>query len=572
MKTTIGDYIAAHFKIHNVKHIFGVPGDYNLALLEQLETDVEIDFINNCNELNASYAADGYARTNGLGGLIVTYGVGDLAALSGIAGAYAESVPVVCISGTPPLHNMKSNTLLHHSLADGNFDNIMNCFKEFTVAQALITPENASVEVPRLFKRCFVEKKPVYLQLPSDICDIEIEVEVPNTPWSMPQSDQYYLNLATDKLTARLLSAKNPIIIVDQMVDRFSLQQHVLSLSAHFNIPFANMTTAKAVLSESSPGWLGAYCGDLSRADLLSLLDDSDCVISLGARFVDSTTAYFSHHVDPRFIIDIKPHSLFMDGMYYPNVQAEHLLEKLSQIGQQINLELINRTALPSLPAPNSEFVPSDEQQLSHATLWPRINRFIQQNDIIAAENGTSGVGIGGLRMPDNIRILNQPIWGSIGYTLPALLGSMMAAPEQRHLLFIGDGSLQLVAQEIATFLRFNLKPILFVVNNNGYTIERYILGEQSSYNDISHWDYAQLPKVLGPHHTSLSLKVHTLAQLDAALEQASNHTVSLCLIELILPEMDTPEVMKTFCHRVNQFNFGARNKLNTERVTQTAL
>lgn len=141
MKITIGSFILQQLHALNVDRIYGVPGDYNLSLLELLESDDRLAFIGNCNELNASYAADGYARMKGAGALIVTYGVGDLAALSGIAGAYAESSPVVCIAGTPPLHAMKNHQLLHHTLGDGNFDNVMNCFKQFTVAQALITPE-----------------------------------------------------------------------------------------------------------------------------------------------------------------------------------------------------------------------------------------------------------------------------------------------------------------------------------------------------------------------------------------------------------------------------------------------
>lgn len=151
MKITIGAFILQQLRTLNIDRIYGVPGDYNLALLELIEHDSNIEFIGNCNELNASYAADGYARLKGAGALITTYGVGDLAALSGIAGAYAESAPVVCLAGTPPLHAMKNHELLHHTLADGNFDNVMNCFKQFTVAQALITPENAAMEILALF-------------------------------------------------------------------------------------------------------------------------------------------------------------------------------------------------------------------------------------------------------------------------------------------------------------------------------------------------------------------------------------------------------------------------------------
>jgi indolepyruvate decarboxylase len=161
--------------------------------------------------------------------------------------------------------------------------------------------------------------------------------------------------------------------------------------------------------------------------------------------------------------------------------------------------------------------------------------------------------------MPNGVTVVNQPIWGSIGYTLPALLGTMMAAPQRRQLLFIGDGSFQLTAQELSTLLRHEQKPIVFLINNDGYTIERYILGETSSYNDIGSWDYAKLPAVLSPQTQAFCVAVATSQQLEMALEQASRQD-QLAFIEVKLPMMDSPPAMKEFCRRCNSFNFGLHN------------
>ena len=90
MKTTIGNFLISRLRQMGVRHIFGVPGDFNLQLLEQIGETDGIEFVGNCNELNASYAADGYARMNGASALLTTYGVGDLSALCGVAGAAAE--------------------------------------------------------------------------------------------------------------------------------------------------------------------------------------------------------------------------------------------------------------------------------------------------------------------------------------------------------------------------------------------------------------------------------------------------------------------------------------------------
>ena len=98
MKMTIGHFLFRRLREIGVSHIFGVPGDFNLQLLEQLSEIDGIDFVGTCNELNASYAADGYARANGIGAMLTTYGVGDLSAICGLAGACAEHVPGVLIS------------------------------------------------------------------------------------------------------------------------------------------------------------------------------------------------------------------------------------------------------------------------------------------------------------------------------------------------------------------------------------------------------------------------------------------------------------------------------------------
>ncbi|MDQ9127951.1 thiamine pyrophosphate-binding protein [Serratia fonticola] len=554
MRITIGSFILQQLRALKVDRIYGVPGDYNLALLETIEHDQECEFIGNCNELNAAYAADGYARLKGAGALITTYGVGDLAALSGIAGAYAESAPVICIAGTPPLHAMQGNALLHHSLADGNFDNVMNCFRQFTVAQALITPENAATEIPRVIACAWQRKKPVYLQLPSDICEVEIEVADNPAPYRLPTSDASHLQLASAALLERINRAKRPIILIDQMVERYQLQTQVLALADKFAIPLTNMPTAKCAISENTPGWQGGYSGDLSRPELFELMAQSDCILSFGVRLVDSTTGYFSQQIPEQSVVDIQPFSLKLDNLSYPAVTASELLQAL--------LEKAPATSLPPLKplsGPQQKLATPSCEPLDQDYFWQRIRRFIQADDVLVVENGTSGAAIGGMRMPNGVTVVNQPIWGSIGYTLPALLGTMMAAPERRQLLFIGDGSFQLTAQELSTLLRHKQKPIVFLINNDGYTIERYILGETSSYNDISAWDYARLPAVLSPQTQAFCVAVETGQQLEMALEQASRQD-QLAFIEVKLPMMDSPPAMKEFCRRCNSFNFGLHN------------
>lgn len=220
LKQTAGEFIIRRLKEAGISHMFGVPGDYNLEFLEQVEADKELVWVGCCNELNASYAADGYARTTGLSALMTTYGVGELSALCGIAGAYAEHIPVVAISGAPPLTEIERNAFLHHSAADGDFNNMMICAQQFSVAHARLTPQNVVAEIDRCLRACILQKRPVYLQLPSDICCITINV--PSDPFSCGfQSDCLLLDAFIERVTTKLHSAISIVLLIEAVTTIF---------------------------------------------------------------------------------------------------------------------------------------------------------------------------------------------------------------------------------------------------------------------------------------------------------------------------------------------------------------
>src|SRR5262249_13386955 len=204
MKESIGDFLLRRLQEAGIRHIFGVPGDYNLGLMQQLEDRGEPVWIGNCNELNASYATDAYARINGLGALSVTYGVGALSAINGIAGAYSEHVPVICICGSLPLRSIQRGELMHHTLADPEKGNFCRMFGEVTTAQTRLTPDNAVAEIDRLIVTAWRHKLPVYMELPSDISYLEIEVPENPLTLEMPPSEQECLKACSEMILKRL--------------------------------------------------------------------------------------------------------------------------------------------------------------------------------------------------------------------------------------------------------------------------------------------------------------------------------------------------------------------------------
>lgn len=549
----IGDFLNLRLKQMGILHLFGVPGDFNLSYLEQVEADSQLEFIGNCNELNAAYAADGYARINGFAALTTTYGVGDLSAINGIAGAYAENVPVVHISGIPPLHVVQKGTLVHHTLVDGNYDNIMNCMKEFTVAQTRLTPANAAFEIDRVLRQCFLDRRPVHIQLPSDITHVKIEVADRPLDLSYPAVEPELLQSAVAKLCEVIGSAKNPALLIDNEASVFGVTSLLNDLSQKCSIPFASMLTAKNIMDESSPRYVGTYVGGASQPNVRSTIEQSDCLIGVGVRFSDVGTGVFTHQIATENYIEIKPYALTIFGQDYPGIEIGQLLVEL-------NKKVAPRKLIkPILEKQQPQVIDVPEQQkLSQDILWSAVADFLKEDDVIIGEVGTSNSALAGLKLPATAKYIAQPLWGSIGYTLPALLGSLLAAPERRQILFIGDGSFQLTVQELSTIIRHGLKPIIFLLNNGGYTIERLIMGENAAYNDIQNWHYTEIPGVFNGKHQYKSCVVETAGQLKQTLDTMHQFD-GLTFIELKLPAMDAPLSLKKFASVIARFDYGDR-------------
>ncbi|CQJ04885.1 indole-3-pyruvate decarboxylase [Yersinia frederiksenii] len=166
---TVADYLLDRLAEIGIRHLFGVPGDFNLHFLDHVISHPVIKWVGCANELNAAYAADGYARVMPAAALLTTSGVGELSAINGIAGSFTEYLPVIHIVGTPTLRSQKNGELLHHSLGDGNFSHFSHMAKEVTCAQANLTADNAAYEIDRVLGAALSQRRPVYLSLPSDV-------------------------------------------------------------------------------------------------------------------------------------------------------------------------------------------------------------------------------------------------------------------------------------------------------------------------------------------------------------------------------------------------------------------
>jgi indolepyruvate decarboxylase len=264
----------------------------------------------------------------------------------------------------------------------------------------------------------------------------------------------------------------------------------------------------------------------------------------------DAATGIFSHRLRSEEIIQIRAFDVTIGMDNIPGVTAAEVLS-----GLVAALPIRPRRILPPRAKPPKRLPPQFARPLTQKRFWQRMQEFVQAGDVVLAENGTCSAGTAGLRMPCGVTVVGQPLWAAIGYALPALLGTLLSAPRRRQLLFIGDGAFQMTAQELSTILRRGLKPIVFVINNDGYTIERLILGPDSSCDDINQWRCAKAASFFDTRDQAISYTVHTENELEDALV-AAEHPGSLVLIELVMSRMDAPSPLVNFARRAAEFDF----------------
>ena len=419
-----------------------------------------------------------------------------------------------------------------------------------TAAQARLTPSNAAMEIDRLILTAWRQKLPVYMELPSDIAYLDIEVPAAPLMLADAPSDPERLQSCAAAIADHLSRAKAPAILVDEDVERYGAAAEVMGLAEKLQIPVAVTGPAKAVIDETFPYYAGIYNGKDSAPQTIEAIEGGDCLLSIGYRQIDDTTGGFTASL-PADTIRARGHAVDIGQDNYQAVTLKEVLRAVTDTVPQITGRA-TRQFTGAMPAGMHA---DGSAKLTQAAYWETIQGYLRPGDVLLTDNGTS-YAIFGFRLPPKCTVLASIMWGGIGYSVGALLGTLTAAPQRRHLLFIGDGSFQESAQELSTILRHDLKPVIFLINNGGYTIERGYMGKTEDYNDIARWDYAKLPKVFRPDTTARSFVVKTVADLEQALSAPNDR---LILIESIMDPYDAPAAVIHSSNNGAELDYGPR-------------
>jgi indolepyruvate decarboxylase len=514
MSATVIQHVLSRLHDIGIKDVFGVAGDFAFPVEDAICSDKNFRWIGDCNELNAAYAADGYARIHGLAALNTTYGVGELSAINGIAGSYTEFLPVFHLTGMPDSGVQARRRLVHHTLGNGEFDLFYKMAEPVVCARAIMTPDNCVAETERLISAALRERRPVYMAFPTDYANEPINGNGNGLVTTEHLSDAKALEDAVQAIAAAVKASKTACILPGIIVSRSGLADEALEVVEASGLPFATMFMDKSVLDESHPHYIGMYDGKLMNEEVRAFVEGCDCVLGIGAMLTDFNSGAFTARLDRSKSINIMRESVRVGNAYYKNVDMKDVLIALAK---RLPRKPVDAPHVHGLGEPIGK--PSDKITVDY--LYPRWQKMLRPNDILVVETGTTSMGLVFAKMPRGATFQNQTLWGAIGWATPAAFGAALSSPSRRTILVTGEGSHQLTAQEVSQFQRFGLKPIIFVLNNSGYLIERLLTqNPEYSYNDVAQWQYSKLPEALGCEGW-FSTRVTTCGELDQAIDKA---------------------------------------------------
>ncbi len=566
-ETNVGNYLLDALYGHGVEHIFGIPGDYILQF-DKLIEEHQINYVNTTRESTAGYMADAYARLKGLGVACITYGVG-ISITNALSQAYAESSPLVLISGAPSLSDCSKGQILHHLLNKHSIFHQMDTtqleiFSHFTVDQAVLTsPEEAKSQIDRVLWNCLKHKKPVYIEIPRDIATASLTLplfeeseECLNEFFaenSTPLSRAIAMQPLLKHIEHILQKCQKPVIWAGHEILRYRLSSSLQAFASKYNMPIASTLLGKTVIDENHPLFYGVYQGKMSQPEVANMIEGGDCLLMLGGILSDVDTGIFTAKLNHRHKIFVTASEIIIDGQSYHGINFVNFIQALAESNFKltINISELEATASPApelSPAINRQkkFNPIDGARLTSARLFECISALLT-DEIVAVDFGDSLFGSSRFVLKEN-SFLSCAYFASLGFGTPAAVAAQLAAPERRIVGIVGDGAFQMTATELSTAARYGLDPIFIVLNNHGYGTERPLL--EGDFNDIHNWNYSLLPQLL---NSGIGVKVSTEYAFEDALKTALFQRGNFYIIEVDLEKTDFSPALEQFLSFASQ-------------------
>jgi len=522
----VGEYLFNRLYQANVKYAFGIPGDFALQLYASLEQSPIIPIVTT-HEPSAGFAADAYARLNGLGLAVVTYGAGALNIINPIAQAYAEKSPVIVVSGAPEIKNRNPDMLIHHRVK--TFDTQREIFQQITTIAVLLDdlrfiPEQVEEVIDTVFKT----KRPGYIEVPRDLVNKEL-------PKYHPKRHTYHevkldvFKEAMEEIVSRINRSRSPVVIAGVELERFGLIKKLVKLVEKYNFPVATSIIGKAVFPEHHKNFIGTYMGAVGNPIARKLVEESDCLLILGEMITDTNTGLFTGHIKRENLIHASSEHISISHHHFDEINLTDLINYLLNSKKIKKLPSKNFFSLkkPSLVKGNKLTIKAIFHELSNLP----DGRFTFITDV-------GDCLFGCVNLNADI-ILNPGYYASMGFGVPAALGSFLAIPTRKPISLVGDGGFQMTGVEISTLVRNNIPAVIIVINNGAFS-SLEAMDKKRDYFTVHNWNYVKLAESLGAR----GLRVNTLESFKEALTSAIQADKAF-LIEAVIERSDISETLE---------------------------
>ena len=563
---TVADYLLTRLKQLNVEHIFQIPGDYVKHFTQALEHFDGVNAIGAVNELDATYAADGYGRTRGLGAVSLQFGVSTFSALNAVAGAWVERSPIVVISASPSAQDRAVTemygVLFHHSTGNLNAD--QEVYEHVTIDSAMLDDATTAPEIiDRVLTSAISAKRPVYLAAFEDVWDYDCKQ--PGTYPLQPEhvtSNPSSLENALDAAWSQITKASHPLILAGVELLRFGLADLLSDLIEASGFLYTTTSLGKTVLDESHPNFIGTY-SDLAAIDeVLEIVNKSDSFITLGTIITDDYLDFISKDYGQMIRVDTEHSRVGWEP--FPNVTMRDFMQRLIE-RFEASSEFPKKFEHEKYKEPwNKNSDPKfkhEKDVLTYNRFFDRLMKFADENKLLPETIMNFGVSCG-MYVGTNMNGLSQngfiasAAWQCIGFETGVASGVALGSGK-RAWTIAGDGAFMMMCQSLSTLVRNKLNAVIFVMSNGVYAIEQVYVNIKSfnpkghptnpsegdppfdKFDILADWDYVKLAEGFG----AKGYKVTTLDELDDCLKEIKDSDKT-SLVQVVIPYDDLPNQM----------------------------
>jgi TPP-dependent 2-oxoacid decarboxylase len=542
----LGDFLVAYLRRYGVSHIFGLPGDLVLGLFHRFGRSRDLEIVTFSHEPSVGFAADGYARsTRRLGVVCVTYGAGGHNVVNPVAGAYAEQVPLLVVSGGPGEAEQKLAGV-HHQAKD--VEGQHRIFEEVTcAARILLHPDLAAEEIHEVVRTIATEHRPGYLEIHRDMAEMTIPVPKHIQEWNgafpRPASDARKLDEAVGEAASRLRKAKRPVLIGGVELFRERAEGEFMRLAEKLRVPVVTTVLAKGVFPMDHPQHMGIHIGPFSAPAIQKRVADADLVLALGTQLTDMNLGAAKPQVHRERSVWAVSQRVNVSFHSYTDVELKDFVGKLAQQKLPVFKESVRyHDNLKRKPVKRTS--KRGLRKLSVNDMLLEVNEFLASHDDepydVFAESGDMLFGGLEVRVPNGGLYFAQGYYASMGFAVPAAMGAEIGTG-RRPLILCGDGGFQMTGPEISHAPVRGLSPVVVLVNNAGWGIFRPVTPRRDLL-EIPPWPYAELAQAWG----GVGIRAQNRDELREAL-RAAHEVKGFVIIEACVAPDDLSPVSQRY-------------------------